>query len=462
MARASAYVLIVSRERRNVLLRAERSWGSGPQASEPVPKFGHSRRSPLLVLASFEDGHLTHIAEARKGASAGTDLVRLNLMTLEELDHPINFEDVLNKLPANLRPHFSRVVAEGGLLPPKTQTKVVEVLSQLDETLAARLERLSQDRKELIASLSQDAKQSLSYQKENLTTALEIAGVSTHQIHDWDPRFGNKNSFLDGLPGAYAREDAMIAADLANLPGFRAVTEAPFISAKTFESDSDSSVRVTVVMANRLPLEEQTGADLIYFNELYRAFVMVQYKALEKRGESSEFRWVDGDQFGKEIARMDQLLIELSKVSSSSDPDGFRFSDNPFFMKFCSRVDFNPDDRGSFPGFYLAHGHWKTLVSGDKLKGPQGGRVLNYNNVGRHLTGSEFRALVSGAWVGTTIEQSELLEALIRDVISSGRTVTFAVKRKPPPDPEEVTKVVPSIDGGTKSSDEKQTVSLFR
>jgi len=38
-----------------------------------------------------------------------------------------------------------------------------------------------------------------------------------------------------------------------------------------------------VIMANRLPLEEQTGADLIYFNEAYSAFVLVQYKAMEKR-----------------------------------------------------------------------------------------------------------------------------------------------------------------------------------
>ena len=77
----------------------------------------------------------------------------------------------------------------------------------------------------------------------------------------------------------------MLHADLTSLPGFAAIQDAPHIAARTFQSKTDPSVRVTVVMANRLALEEQTGADLIYFNETYRSFVMVQYKALEKGDE---------------------------------------------------------------------------------------------------------------------------------------------------------------------------------
>jgi hypothetical protein len=42
---------------------------------------------------------------------------------------------------------------------------------------------------------------------------------------------------------------------------------------------------------------------------------------------------------------------------------------------------------------------------------------------------------VAVAWVGTTITQSASLETVIRSVLESGRTVTFAVKRAPPPVP---------------------------
>jgi hypothetical protein len=67
-------------------------------------------------------------------------------------------------------------------------------------------------------------------------------------------------------------------------------------------------------VANRLPLEQQTGADLIYFNEAYKSFVMVQYKAMEQGNDQAEFRWQAGDQFVQEIGRMDALLAELRKI----------------------------------------------------------------------------------------------------------------------------------------------------
>ena len=43
-----------------------------------------------------------------------------------------------------------------------------------------------------------------------------------------------------------------------------------------FENPTDRRQALTVIMANRTPLEEQTGADLIYYNETYGAFVLVQ------------------------------------------------------------------------------------------------------------------------------------------------------------------------------------------
>jgi hypothetical protein len=65
-------------------------------------------------------------------------------------------------------------------------------------------------------------------------------------------------------------------------------------------------MRLTVVMANRTALEAQTGADLIYFNEQYGAFVFVQYKAMRKEGDESVFRWRTdpSDDLVREIARM--------------------------------------------------------------------------------------------------------------------------------------------------------------
>lgn len=66
--------------------------------------------------------------------------------------------------------------------------------------------------------------------------------------------------------------------------------------------------------------------------------------------------------------------------------------------------------------------------------------------------------MVKGAWVGTSIPQSELLERWMRDVVASGRSITFAVKPDDPdPDGEDVFVVDPNVDldGFARQQDEE-------
>jgi hypothetical protein len=58
-----------------------------------------------------------------------------------------------------------------------------------------------------------------------------------------------------------------------------------------------------------------------------------------------------------------------------------------------------------------------------------GGNVLTFANVGRRINNREFVALVASSWVGTSIEQSAILETLIREVLATGKTVTLAIKQ---------------------------------
>ena len=194
-----------------------------------------------------------------------------------------------------------------------------------------------------------------------------------------------------------------------------------------------SGVGAATVAAEMIrPVGWFLAAVIIYFNEAYQSFVMVQYKAMEIGSNQAEFRWQAGDRFAQEIERMDALLAELNKIQSGSDPDGYRFSENPFFLKFCPRVIFNLDDKGLFKGIYLPLDLWKRSNAAGRLKGSKGGSVLTFQNVGRRINNSEFVDLVSGSWVGTSIEQSAILGQLLRDVLASGKTVTFAIKHVAP------------------------------
>jgi hypothetical protein len=435
MIGAAAYILNVPKERREVLLDQDRHslWRRESTVAEPVPRFDHSRRAPLIVLGCFDDNTITHIGDGRKGASAGTDLVRLNMTSIQELRRPIRFEELVERAPLRVRSHLARLLAAGGKLPPKTLGATVDILLGLEPDLSGRLARFSELRAARLAGLTLSARTNLAIQKETVTAALQIAGISTEEVLAWSPGEREPRSFLEGLPEARVREDVMLATDYSVLPGFEAIRSYPF-AAREFQSSANPAIRLTVIMANRLPLEEQTGADLIYYNEAYHSFIMVQYKAMEEGSDGPEFRWQLNDKLADEIQRMDSLLSVLKGMPEDRSIGSFRLHDNPFFLKLCPRIIFNPDDKGAFKGMYIPLELWKCLASDPITEGPRGGRVLTYKNAGRWLSNSDFISLVGNAWIGTSVSQSTFLEQVIRAVIETGKTVTFAIEqhRLPP------------------------------
>jgi hypothetical protein len=349
------------------------------------------------------------------------------MRSIGTLAHPLRFRELLKRSPVRTRMHIERILSTGGKLPPKSLQTLVDLLLGLQPDLAARLGRFSKRRAELISRMSAPARNNLAIQKETLATALTISGFGTEDLLSWSPETSETHSFLDGLPQAYVREDAAVIADLSTLPGFSAIREFSF-AAKVFRNVADPGVRLTVIMANHLKLEEQTGADLIYYNETYNAFILVQYKTMTKGPQGPEFRWRKNDQLASEIRRMDKLLAQMRSVRVDKSADSFRLHSNPFFLKLCPRIVFNPDDKRLFPGMYLPLELWKALAKSPATAGPLGGRVINYANVARRLTNTEFVTLAANAWVGTTVPQSRLLEQVIRGVIQTGKTVTLAVK----------------------------------
>jgi hypothetical protein len=114
---AAGYVLKVPIDRRELLLREAESGGSfyrsSPFVAEPVPRFEHSRRAPLVVFASFEDRKITHIADGKRGTSAGTGLVRLNMQDLKPLSRPMDFDELKSGVPKRVQAHLGRVPVSG-------------------------------------------------------------------------------------------------------------------------------------------------------------------------------------------------------------------------------------------------------------------------------------------------------------------------------------------------------------
>ncbi|HCF5128587.1 hypothetical protein ACEOSY_24775 [Pseudomonas aeruginosa] len=435
MAKASGFAVSLSKDRMDTFLECV---AEEHAFAEPVADFQHSRTAPLVCFV-VNAGKLTHIGLGRRGVRAGTGLSRLNIDKVEELAEPLSVRKLLNRLPKRNAASVRKRFQSGGLLTDKGFTAVVETIRQIAPQASTLLDRFSQARTERIRRLSERARDNLAQQKEALLTALSIAGLSRDPVQEWAPSDETPVSFLDGLPSVRLREDPMVVNDLQNLPGFEVVRTYPY-GAVVFESEGTSE-RLTVILANRLPLEEQTGTDLIYFNETYQSFVMVQYKAMEREdrrvGPAEAVYRLPNAQLKEEIDRMDTVLSALKACAPNTNIGGFRLTENPFFLKLCSRLVFNPDDVGLVPGMYLPLDYWKLLERDPGIQGPKGGLRITYDNAQRHFDNTAFTTVVSKAWVGTTPSQSRVLQDVIRATLATGKAVAIAIKPKKSTEPRD-------------------------
>jgi hypothetical protein len=75
---------------------------------------------------------------------------------------------------------------------------------------------------------------------------------------------------------------------------------------------------------------------------------------------------------------------------------------------------------------YLPLDYFDKLASAGRLKGPRGGTVVNYDNVGRWLNNSAFVGLVERSWVGTAGLTSTQLTTVIRRSLAAKHSLVLA------------------------------------
>lgn len=424
MTKTTGYILNVSdEERKQELCESIEDIGF---FAEAVPEFEHSRNLPLVCFISFTEGFITHIGFGRRGLRSATGRRRLNIESIKELTAPIAFMSVLSKVAPKVQSIAEDRVQNGGKLPPKTFEEFVDAVCFVSEEARQLIARFGKIRQLRIKGLSSDARKALAAQKEAVVSALGIAGIKRDDMQEWEPPVaGAPLSFLEGLPMVDLREDQMIINDLTQIPGFKNINQN---IAGIVQFDDDDS-KLKVIIANRLRLEQQTGVDLIYYNETYQSFVMVQYKAMEDRDGEAGFRLPNG-LLNEEVGRMEKIISKVATNSLPKHKNAFRFSCNPFFLKFCPRRVFNPDDKALTPGMYLSLDHWKLIEKSRDICGPRGGKRLTYSNVGRYLNNTSFIEIVRNAWVGTTPDQSRVLEKLLEELIKGERAVVLAIKNE--------------------------------
>jgi hypothetical protein len=248
---------------------------------------------------------------------------------------------------------------------------------------------------------------------------------------------GNDGASSIALPGddtalATVRvlEDASIEQDARWIPGWR-LADSDLTGRATFKRREE---RLDVFTANKRPLEELFGVDLIYLNKTRGALVMVQYKMLEserraRRRTMDELFGDDGedeqewtvrinDQFADELSRMRRFDRDLA-------PHGpYRLNSGAFFFKLVRR---NAATKSA--GLLLSLGHLEQLMDGGELNGPAGGLRISYRSLGGHyLRGEGFVELVRSGYIGTRGATTDHLQALVEACLREGKAAVIAIQ----------------------------------
>jgi hypothetical protein len=395
--------------------------------AEPVPEFKHSRNIPLVCFIANKEGDITHIGTGKRGVLAGTDLRRLNVNEIFRLKNPIAALDIATATNNNKVKHYLvGKVKNGGLIANKSFEAFLAVFLKNATEAIPILDKYTDSRRIRIESLTASEKKSLAEQKEAVLTAMNIAGIDRISTQGWDYHEGESpSSFLDGIPQVKLREDSMIINDLTNIPGFNLIKTTKY-SASIFKNNK---TRLTVLLSNRLPLEELLGTDLIYFNEDFKCFILVQYKVMEKEKERFLFR-LPNLQFSEEVERMESIFNSIKSTKSNGQFKDYRINENPFFIKICSRLEFDPDNIGLSSGMYIPIDYIKLLENDLSIEGERGGKAISFENIGRYFDNTAFKTIVEGGWIGTNENQSSIIEALIKEILENGRTAVLAIKKR--------------------------------
>ncbi|CCA89984.1 hypothetical protein [Novosphingobium sp. PP1Y] len=209
-------------------------------------------------------------------------------------------------------------------------------------------------------------------------------------------------------------EDAAIEHDARWLPGWT-MDDSDLTGRARFRKHDGE---LEIYTANRRPLEELLGVDLIYLNERRGALVMVQYKMLERDrdlGEGWQVRinW----QFQDELDRMRQFDCDL-------EPEGpYRLHPGAFFVKMMKR-----HSAASAAGIVISLGHLDHMIGNGGMRGSRGGLRIDHTELDGHYLRSEaFVELVRSGYVGTRGATTRHLQSMIEATLNEGRAVVAAI-----------------------------------
>ncbi|MFJ4290158.1 hypothetical protein ACIP1U_10275 [Cupriavidus sp. NPDC089707] len=446
-ANKTGLVIYFDEERRRDLLQATAE-GSYAPFSDALSIHDWEIGQLSIALLCFSEATIDYIALAKKGKQVVTSKSKVEFSSLLNLKN-IPIQAVESRLTQRLRQYFIKASqGTGGSIPDSTWSALVDAIKIERPQLTEEIDRLLSLRRYSGLRLHGDAADILVQEREALGISLDIFSGSNQLrervLTEWAPksdsvaevnegdssaRLANlqrgRSSFLTGIPQRYLQEEAAIQHDLFNWPGMTPIHEAGI---STFEQGGR---KLNVIYANRNDLEHTLGVDLIYYNEPYELFVLVQYKLM--REESNLFLYRPDPQLTHELARMDKHYQATRTVSAIQSHAEYRLSDDGFMVKMVPNRGLTPASSELIKGMYLPREYLHFLLGPNGPKGPKGGTQITFEGAPRYLTNSQFSSSVHAGWIGTRGVQSLAIKGMIRNYYETGRALLVAYETRVTP-----------------------------
>jgi hypothetical protein len=404
--------------------------------SQAIPKIPMAmRRKEMLCFLSVKRGYLTHVARSIVYYPAESGKDKLDVWNLTPFIKPVSIARIKKKIEGK-QGWRARKAIDGGHASSAAFDLIMAALLQADPDAAKHAEGLINKSSPPPDTTPSNAKIIWAYQRDAVVTSLEIAGIPKEMLRIAPQLDGNVpdelTSIFDTDEAVTTIEDLAILQDLDDTNGDWTFVKRQHYPAKTF---INGEAKLTVILANKLPLENQLGVDLIYVNETMRSVVFVQYKMFA--GADGEEGYRPNDQLAIEIARMDDAAATLVGVAADESCDGYRFGSDPFFLKFCSKL-LSHDAGSHVPGIYVPVSYWKRLIKAISGKGKKGGTVVRAETFGkRYFTPTHFIDMVTRGWAGTSALQTDVLAPYLKDMLAGKKGVVLAIKSSLPAKPAE-------------------------
>jgi len=265
-------------------------------------------------------------------------------------------------------------------------------------------------------------------QRDAVWLALKAFGV-TRDLEPKELFLAKAETALNTLRCA---EDAAIEHDARWIEGWK-LTKSDVTGRAVFEKEGE---KLEVITANKRPLEELFGVDLIYLNEPLGSIAMVQYKMMEPldSSENENDEEDDEEHEGERewVVPIDrQFLDELERMAKFADRRGgdrapYRLNDGVFFLKLLKR-----NAKANSAGVILSLDHFNVLRNDGKLKGPRGGMRLAYSYLnGHYLRNDALVELIRSGYVGSRGSTTRDLQTLVEATLRGGRALVAAIRSR--------------------------------